>query len=566
MKIESHDSDIESLLNGSYFHIPKFQRPYSWEDENISEFWEDVISNQTDDYFIGSMVVYKKSKQQFGVVDGQQRLTTITILLCALRDKFLELGEDDHAEGIHQLIERKDHRSNKNEYVLKTETSFPYFQEHIQKFNDDPDVEEKIQNEEKNLCNAHQKFISLIDGAINSVDTDSTVPDKDKDKVKLDKLERLRDAVYNLKVIFVMLDEEDDAYIIFETLNTRGKDLALTDLVKNHFFKHLKAKGEVDHAKLRWEKMLETIHNSAEEISTDNFIYHFWASRYEAIPQKKLFAKFKKAVTKAKSKEYLVSLVEDAKIYRSLYEASYCWQKNENEAVRSLVAMQTFKLSQPIPATLALVRAYKSGLIKYARLRDALNAIENFHFQFTAITSSRSSGGISSMYSSFAQRLFLCSSSKDAADEIDTLTKKLRNRVPSLDEFKVAFKEVVFTNTNSKQKNLVRYILRKFSEHNKYKFPCDFEDLTIEHVHPQSKIGSDWTDDVVGSIGNLIYLDQEMNEKLDTKSFAEKKTALLSVGYSLPKSIAEADSWTPDVVLEHTMSMAEVAHSEIWKI
>jgi len=88
MKIESKDTDIESLLAGAYFHIPRFQRPYSWDEDNLGDFWNDVIVNKSDDYFIGSMVVYKKDKQQFGVVDGQQRLTTITILLCVIRDYF----------------------------------------------------------------------------------------------------------------------------------------------------------------------------------------------------------------------------------------------------------------------------------------------------------------------------------------------------------------------------------------------------------------------------------------------------------------------------------------------
>ena len=108
MKIESKDTDIESLLDGSFFHIPRFQRPYSWDAENISEFWNDLVINKGEDYFIGSMVVYKKAKQQFGVVDGQQRLTTITILLCVIRDEFKKLENNDLAKGLHQLIERKD--------------------------------------------------------------------------------------------------------------------------------------------------------------------------------------------------------------------------------------------------------------------------------------------------------------------------------------------------------------------------------------------------------------------------------------------------------------------------
>lgn len=186
MKIESKDTDIESLLTGSFFHIPRFQRPYSWDDENISDFWNDLIINKDDDYFIGSMVVFKKSKQQFGVVDGQQRLTTITILLCVIRDQFSKLGNDDLAKGLHQLIERKD-RNNKSEYVLKTETSFPYFQEHIQK-NSAPEVAIEVKAEERNLENAHKLFKFLVASALNSIDIDSTVSEDDKQERKRAKL------------------------------------------------------------------------------------------------------------------------------------------------------------------------------------------------------------------------------------------------------------------------------------------------------------------------------------------------------------------------------------------
>jgi hypothetical protein len=133
MKIESEDIDVESLLVSSYFHVPRFQRPYSWDDENLIDFWNDLITNKDNDYFIGSMVVYKIAKQQYGVVDGQQRLTSITILLCVIRNEMEALGRNDLALGLHQLIERKN-RENKDEYVIKTESSFPYFQEHIQKF------------------------------------------------------------------------------------------------------------------------------------------------------------------------------------------------------------------------------------------------------------------------------------------------------------------------------------------------------------------------------------------------------------------------------------------------
>ncbi|MBV4469382.1 DUF262 domain-containing protein [Pseudomonas siliginis] len=563
MKIESKDTDIESLLDGSYFHIPRFQRPYSWDDENINDFWNDLIANKGDDYFIGSMVVYKRSKQSFGVVDGQQRLTTTTILLCVLRDAFHDLGYVDSAEGLHQLIERKD-RDNRSEFVLKTETSFPYFQEHIQKFGE-PEIHEKLLAEEVNLRRAHLLFKKLVSDSISAVDKDATILEEFKIREKFEKLTGIRDTILNLNLIFVVLDNEDDAYLIFETLNTRGKDLSVSDLVKNHFAKNLKAKSTVDTAKIKWSSIMETIHNSAADLSTDMFIYHYWASRYEAVPLKKLFPVIKKKVTKEVSREYLDSLVSDAKIYRSIHEPSYEWTKNEIDASRSLGGLQLFKVSQPTPAVLSLTRAYKDSKIKYGKYRDALSAIEKFHFVFTAITSSRSSGGISAMYSAFARKLFESETSQEAADEISEFIDKLRAKRPSIDEFVVAFREISYTNANSKQKNLVRYILRAISEFYSYKYPCDMDELTIEHLHPQSMVGGGWDEWNVGQIGNLIFLDQKFNEKLKTNKIEDKLSKLSANGYVIPTELIGLVTWTPEQALARTDLLAKAAYEKVWR-
>jgi len=294
--------------------------------------------------------------------------------------------------------------------------------------------------------------------------------------------------------------------------------------VKNHFIKHLNPNSPIDYAKIKWSNMLDTIHKSSTDISSDNFIYHFWASRYEPVPLKKLFPKIKKEITRAKAKGYLDQLVSDAKIYRSIHEPSFEWSKNEAEVSDSLAAMQMFKLSQPTPATMALVRAYRDEKIKYRKLKEALAAIEKFHFSFTAITSSRSSGGISAMYSSFAIKLFEAKDSQESADLIIEFISKLREKRPSIDEFKVAFKEVVFTNTNAKQKNLVRYILKKFSIYHSYKYPVDFDELTVEHLCPQSYIGKNqWDEASVGCLGNLILLDQKQIANLTVKILKRKK-------------------------------------------
>ena len=88
MKIEANDKEIQDIFSLGYFKIPRFQRPYSWSTEEVESFWDDIILEKTENYFIGSMVVYQIRKPYFGIVDGQQRLTTITLILSASRNAF----------------------------------------------------------------------------------------------------------------------------------------------------------------------------------------------------------------------------------------------------------------------------------------------------------------------------------------------------------------------------------------------------------------------------------------------------------------------------------------------
>lgn len=101
MKITCIDKEIKKVFETGYYHIPRFQRPYSWEKDHIAEFLNDTLIENETDYFIGSIVLYKINADLFGVVDGQQRLTTITMILCALRDFYLDENHVNLAQGVH---------------------------------------------------------------------------------------------------------------------------------------------------------------------------------------------------------------------------------------------------------------------------------------------------------------------------------------------------------------------------------------------------------------------------------------------------------------------------------
>lgn len=567
MKIESTDQDIRNVLSSGYYRIPRFQRPYSWTRENTQEFWDDVVRDAPDNYFIGSMVVFKDGSQRYGVVDGQQRLTTIVILLAVLRNHLAQLGFANLARGIQNLIERKN-IDDKPEYILSTETSYPFFQEHILKF-DKAELEEKEMREEESLRSAFDLFDSLVGGVIQSVQADTALKDERKRKILQTRLTHIRDTVLDLKVILVKLDDEDDAYIIFETLNTRGKDLSLADLVKNHLTKHLKVKGaSVDQPKMKWEALLETIEGSSVELDMDTFIHHFWLSRYDYLAAKRLFKVLKRRIEKDKAKEFLNALVADASLYRAIHEMSFWkWSNEHRRIVAALDALQLFRVQQQTPCVLSLMRCFKDRKLNKAQYEDAAVAIEKFHFLFTAVTSQRSSGGISEMYASLGRRLFEAQNTQAAVAVIRELKKKLRERVPGVAEFKALFPSIIYTDNQTKEKRLVKYILSCLQRQSLSSVVIDVDAMTIEHLESQSRIAAGAvSDEVVGQLGNLILVPPELNTKLDDKPFKEKKKILQAAGVKVPTQFVTLDELNADAIQNRTAALADEAYNQVWKI
>ena len=567
MKIESTDKDIRSILQSGYYRIPRFQRPYSWEKDHILDFWTDIIIDSDDDYFIGSMVVYKQEKGYFGIVDGQQRMTTITILLCVLRNVMDDLDLTDSAKGVHSLIERKN-IDNVPEYILTSESSYPYLQEHIQKFGD-ADLDVTPLEEEKTLQNAFKQSEKLVRGIVDSIKINTTIKDDDKSKLISTNLRKIRDCILDLKVIFIELDDEDDAYLIFETLNTRGKDLNTSDLVKNHLTKLLKAgNANVDSTKEKWATLRKNIEESESDIEIDPFLHTYWLSRYDFVTQKKLFKEIKKRIDKDNAKDFIDSLLCDSDIYRSIYEPSYKdWKKEELGIVRALDALNLFRVKLQVPTVLSILRNYFDEEIKKASAERALTSIAKFHFIFTAVTSQRSSGGISQMYASTARRLSEAGDSQSKNDIINEFRGKLRDKIPSPSEFNVNFQQIIFTKSSTKQKKLVQYVLSELHRDNHTGIPVDYSQMTIEHIYPENpKEFQKLDDSIIGQLGNLILIDQNLNDRLANKTFQEKKQVMLDNGIHLDSTLAEATEWNKEHIQQRTLELSNHAYENTWKI
>lgn len=564
MKIESQDRTVEQLLKSHTFVIPRFQREYSWESEQINQFWSDVTENVSESYFIGSMVAYRIDRSKLAVVDGQQRLTTITILLCAIREGFKSIGNKELADGLQAYIEQRN-RENQTEYVLQTESSFPFLQEEVLK-NGPAEAPFEIGREEESIERAFKIFKENIVEHLSEylLNKEQTKEDNEKDASLW--LSSLRDTVFDLNVILVTLDNEDDAYLIFETLNTRGKDLALSDLLRNHFAKFINPESGVDQSTLKWRKVLDVIDSSGATPDPDTFIVHSWQSRYDFVTKAKTFSKVKQTIDKKNAKSHLDRFLTDAGQWRSIFEPEFEWTKSEKQVAQSLRALRVFKVVQPTPGILSLIRAYRDGKIKFRVLRDAIDKIEKFHFSFNAITSSRSSGGISGMYSSFGRQVFNADNSNEIGTAINDLVGKLRDRRVPDSEFDAGFEQVIFTKLHSSQKSLVQYILKKVALYEGQTTIGDTDDLTIEHLVSQSSRRDGREETIIGQLGNLILVDPKTNELLSTNDFKAKRNILLERGYKLPEPFVAADNLTDELIATNTMRIAKIARDVIWRV
>lgn len=567
MKIEANDKEVQDIFSLGYFQIPRFQRPYSWERDEVENFWNDVVNETTDNYFIGSMVVYQAKKPYFGIVDGQQRLTTITLMLAAVRNAFSSLGEENLAKGVHKYIE-KPNIENLDEFVINAETSFPYLQDHIQSFNG-LGIDYEVGVEEQNLKTAFE-LINCSLAQFIPIPTDENQPslflDDGSDSVS--KLKILRDKILSLKLVFIQLDNEEDAYLIFETLNARGRDLKTSDLVKNLLLKKLKTgNSRLDSAKESWNSLVKKFDDSNDSDILDTFILHYWISEHNYTTDKKLFSEISDFVSRkdGNAANLLKTLNDVAAIYCKLLNPNTAtWTKEESEVKESLLALNLFKVRQQSSMILALLRVYFEKKLSLKNLKTILRKIEFFHFVFNAVTSQRSSGSIATTYSSFAIKLTSAPSEAAVQSILSNLFDALRKKLPAFEEFEVKFTALYYLSNLTKNKSVIKYALSKQLGANANGLNIHHDSLTIEHLLSEAEIKKGVSEDVVGNIGNLILTDGKTNaENLANKKPEEKIKILRGLNYPMDSALLVSDAWSAVEIKSRAKEMAKSLYESV---
>lgn len=576
MNINAKDQTIRQLFGANNkFIVPRFQRAYCWESEQVTQLWNDILDNiktennntNIEDYFIGSLVLIGPlNTNEYLIIDGQQRLTTLVIFLSALTERFKKSGADSTAKGLYSLLEGSDIETNKPFFKVINETPSPFFQQAIQAF--DKVVLSPNGEEEKALLAAY----SIANKKIDEIE-----------KKYLNKAEELqkyfgyiRQAITQLKLVVIDVDNEDDAYTIFETLNSTGKDLTVVDLIKNYAFRVLNEQHPVDEAEIIWNKIQENLKNRNPDQDFVQFFLHYWKSATKDIGKKDLYKSFKKEIgsteqseSKEKIKLFLASLEQESKNYSYIIKPSiHDWTSQSDRPIyESLKALSGFyKVTQVRVLLMALMYLRDCKRINFQDFKEGLGLLENFTFVFNRICSARPSG-LEGKFSNYSRRLRKAHNKNEIKEILASLREDLRNKVPSKETFREKFGKVWFTNDNDDDKPLVQYILKKIEKYYQPTDEIEFLNLSIEHIVPQSNLTFKKHS---GKIGNLLPLSGAINKDADILPFLEKKKYYSLSQYESVKAFLkcyeEEKEWTCNHIDKRTSELADLAYDYIWKI
>ena len=435
------------------------------------------------------------------MVDGQQRLTTITILFSALSDRFVGLGQATLSRQLFSYIMTEDDDGNEVR-ILKSKTSYPFFSYFIQ--DKDKSLNPEATTEEEHCIKETYEYFHA---QLTETKLKAMLKRKHGSEIvdalsEVDILKALRDQVLNSTFVSISTTDRKQANKVFEILNAKGKRLAHIDLIKNKIFEVLNKVEPADFAEETWKEIKEILSSGKESVGFATFYQHFWSSKYKKVYSNKLYEAFNATIKKneAEYSAFLNELFRNAKIYMQIVNPKREDYDNRKEyfgVVQSLNCINNyFNVVQVRIALLALFDVKQREIIDLTMLRSTLSYLENFHFAYNAILANRTNR-LEKIYSSFAIALRKASTKVAARGIIQNeLIAPLDELFPTFENFSAKFVALSFTKKDKASNVKTKYAINKLNSFYSEKEVFSDDD-SIEHIISEREGGD------ALNIGNL---------------------------------------------------------------
>jgi len=543
----------ELLGNSKIYKVPRFQRSYSWEESNWEDLWLDILAlrnNEESVHYLGTIVLQTQDNKTFTIIDGQQRIVTLSILILGC----LKLLSDLIDNGIEPEKNKERKEIFMNQYIgFKDPRSLTY-QSKLTLNNTDKDLyssylvqlkiplnPSRLPESNKLMAKAFQYFIKQLE----SIGLNSS------GEAIVDFIE----SIVSSKLFFIQIVVDDvlSAYTVFETLNARGVELTTTDLLKNYLFSLLDNEIDINNLQPRWDKIVNTV--SYRNFPT--FLRYFINSRQNLVRSERLFKEIKNIILK---KDDVINIMDELEKYSDIYVAfddpeNELWQGNSN-VKKILNELNLFGVQQ-----------YKSLLLSvYFKMNDcfesALRIIRAITFRYNVI-GKLNPNELEKAYNRTAIKVY-----NGTISTPRQIQQELRDVYVDDESFRNFFSTKSFDTSKTKDKKIIRYILLSI-ENQKYNKDYHLFDtnVTIEHIFPENYMNTDEEIDeaMIYRLGNLTLLEPAMNRECGSKPFSQKIIVYRESQYGITKELADYEDWNDDNIRNRQSELARIATS-IWNL
>ena len=551
------------LGNGLVYNVPRFQRDYSWTEEEWDDLWADIQNlfqpDGEDVHYMGYLVLQSSNNKKFDIIDGQQRLTTLSIFTLALLKNFNYLIENN----IDPENNRKRQEQLRSTFIgyLDPVTLIPQSKLTLNRNNNNFYQNYLVPLQKlplRNLKATEHQMRKAFEWFDNKIKQEYSI--KNDGAVLASLLDQLSD-----KLFFTVINVTDElnAYKVFETLNARGVKLSSTDLLKNYLFsvvhKETKDDLELNHLDEKWEQLVGKLGSE----SFPEFLRAHWNSRYKLVRSAELFKTIRSKITNRQQVFELVREMEsDADIYVALSKPEDDLWKGKPEQKQYIEDLKMFQVRQLYPLILSGYR--KLGEKDFTVLLRSCSIIT---FRYNVI-GNLPTNDQERVYTSVAEQLH-----NDKLMTIQAVLESLKTIYPRDDSFYAAFCEKQLKTTLLRNKKIVRYILFKI-ESMLVQMPLDPDNelYNIEHILPESPEAGweEFTDNdaelFVYRLGNMTLMQASENRSIGNSSYEIKRPVFEKSIFEITKRIAnDYREWGMEQISHHQKWMANKAKT-IWRI
>ena len=546
--MQATGAELLRFLQGpKQFIVPIYQRRHSWNKSHCKQLWDDVCrvgeNEETTAYFLGSIVSMPSDTTtspaiipSYLVIDGQQRLTTLSLLMSAL-------GRAIEEQNIDIGIDRR----RLERYYL---------------FNADEEGELYY----KQILTEHDKdtLIQLLEEGQASDKTSLLVENYQffETKLKSANLETVYKGIQKLMIVDIALElGSDNPQLIFESINATGVNLAQADLIRNYVLLGQEREFQNRLYKDYWYPM-ENRFGEAYTKRFGRFIRDYLTLKTRDIPPlNSVYNHFKRFMDNARSPEDLESIIEEIHRYSEHYVRIVLDEEGDSEIRECFEDIQALNVDVVFPFLLEVYEDYKQGKIFKANLIDILRLIESYIFRRSICDIPTK--GLNRVFAKLMEKV-------DKDNYLRSLRLALKqmplyNRYPSDSEFRqeLLTKDIYDLRTR-------KYLLRKLENYGR-KEPISIDEYSIEHVMPQ-KLTEEWQKDLgknweevhekyLHTIGNLTLTGY--NSELSNRPFIDKWVEVFSESpLRLNQSIAKANEWNETAIVNR----AEQLFQKVLKI